>query len=167
MSNPRTEALVYQFRQQSRLWYAATEDMDGEAWTGSPAANNNPAAFHAVHILEARHYATKFIGLEIDNPVPAALRRIKDVAAVEVWPSPEELNARWETIDAPYLAALETLDDEILDTEMKTQIPMEIECHRDMLGFLAHHEAYHLGQWAAARRVFDRKPVMHILAGLD
>ena len=72
------------------------------------------------------------------------------------------MRGRWATVDAPFVDALGSLEDGWLDEAMETVIPMRIRRHLDMLSFLAHHEAYHLGQWGALRTAWGLRSLMEI-----
>jgi uncharacterized damage-inducible protein DinB len=159
--------LIHQFQQQARLWRAGVRDVPAELWQRPPASDLNPLAFLATHILESRYYVCGFLGHKLANPLSEAVQKAKSTAEIENYPTPEQLLNAWQAVETELPRALAEASDAWLLEPMTSRIPMQIERRLDMLGFFAHHEAYHLGQLGSARKALGLPVLLDALRAAD
>lgn len=140
------------FRSNEGLFRAALDGVGVGAWL-ERSGEANHLAFLAVHLTGARYYVVKFLGGSARDPLERyheKARRIDDIAE---FPPPAEVLGAWDEV-APLLdGALVAAESAFLDGDSGLPFPAPGPTRLDALGFLAQHEAYHLGQMGLIRRI--------------
>lgn len=149
--HPLQRTLRAQFRLHDRLLLNCLDGMeDATAVRRLPGGSNN-AAFLVIHLIDARHYLLRLLGLESTNPF-AHLDEVRSVDDLESFPAVEELRGHWQRAGELLGEAFGTLGEERLAEASPTEFPLEDPTLAGALAFLAHHEAYHIGQLALLRK---------------
>lgn len=113
----------------------------------------NHLAFLAVHLTGARYYIVKFLGGSADDPLERYHEKARSIDDIAEFPPPAEVLEAWDDV-APLLdGALLEAEPAFLDGDSGLPFPAPGPTRLDALGFLAQHEAYHLGQMCLVRRI--------------
>ena len=111
----------------------------------------NPILWIAAHTVSVRGSFARGLGLKISPAWARQFARGSQVKDVTSWPSLDEVRAAWDEVHAAFMAQLETITAE--QVAAKTPIAGLDDTLLGALGLAALHDAYHVGQLAAARRV--------------
>jgi len=104
----------------------------------------------ATHLLAIRMGLNTFGGLEEDNSLKHFLG--KNINDIREYPQVEEILDKWNTISPKIQAGLEQLSEQKLGSESPVKVPVKDTTLGGYLGFLMHHEAYHIGQMGILRK---------------
>lgn len=123
---------------------------------------SNNVRFIAFHLLEARYYLARYLGIEAESPFHDVAERIKtlDEAGDEL-PTLEDLRLAWEEVSH----LLESRFQGISEEELRQSSPdawSDIIQNASVLGgiaFLLQHESHHIGQLAFLRRILGLEPL--------
>lgn len=138
----------------TRLFVNCLDGMGEAQALERPGGSGNHAAFLAAHLVDARHFLAKALGLPGDSPFKEALENAKGIDDVDTFPSLDAIRGAWAEVSARLSKRLERLDEEALSSEAPASFP--IEGGDTLLGcltFLVQHDAYHVGQLALVRRL--------------
>ncbi len=149
-------------RLNTRLFKNLLEDVDED--TAYKMLNNrtNNIMFIACHLLDARFYLCRYLGMEVDNPYKDFFDNITEVKDLKDCPPLEEIIYVWEDISKKLLTKIETLNREYLDVKSEKQFPVEDNTVLGGIAFLAEHESYHLGQIGIIRKYFGLTPIKYL-----
>ncbi len=123
--------------------------------------HTNHVAFIAAHVVDARYYLARYLGLELENPFQDLLEDVKTVDELTEVPPLGEIRAAWDRVSGALVERIETLTDEDLAAKSEQQFPVS---DRTVLGgaaFLLQHESYHVGQLAFLRKHFVAEPMSY------
>lgn len=144
-----TAASIY--RQNERMLGKSFEGLTAEEWQSRPNSTSNSLFWIAGHVVWARSRALKFLGTEWSRPwLPLFARGSKPVESAE-YPSLEEIVLAWDDATACLTTALDEASSEALSSAAPEKSPSFDGKVSGMIGFLAFHEAYHVGQIAYLR----------------
>jgi hypothetical protein len=158
--DPRLVTPVALLDLQARLYLNCLAGMSDEQALRRPSAHANHAAFVALHLLDSRHVLARLVGAPAENRYGVILERARGIEDVPAFPPLEALRAEWSALRGPLADRLAGLEPVELDASCPAELPVlriGEGSVLDAIGFLLHHEAYHIGQLALLRR----------LAGLD
>jgi hypothetical protein len=158
--HPLQRTLRAQLRLHDRLLLNCLDGMDDATAVRRLPGGGNNAAFLIIHLTDARHYLLRLLGIESTNPF-AHLDDVKSVDDLESFPAVEELVEHWKRAGELLDEAFETLDGERLAAPSPTEFPLEDPTLAGALAFLAHHEAYHIGQLVRRDEACGLRPTPH------
>ena len=155
---PQIAAAAAMFRQNGFFLPKSFEGTTAEEWNRRPNETSNSLLWEVGHITWARGSTLRFLGVEWSTPWLKEFARGKSATEVSQYPSPEELVAAWEEVSAALTAALESATTETLSAPPPEKAPPSLDgTVGGIIGFLAYHETYHVGQAAYVSRWLDRK----------
>ncbi|MFN2564654.1 MAG: DinB family protein [Gemmatimonadaceae bacterium] len=154
----RVQGLAAQLELHSRLFLNCLDGVSEDAASARPGGANN-MAFIAAHLVDARHWLARLVGLAIDNPFAERLANARTIDELTDCPSVAESRDAWRTLAGPLEAHIETLDAGTLDRPSPMRFPVSDKSVLGTIAFLVHHEAYHIGQLALLRR-YTGSPAM-------
>jgi uncharacterized damage-inducible protein DinB len=146
------QGLAAQLRLQSKLFLNSLDGVSDEAALVRPGDSVNHMAFIAAHLVDARHWLARAVGLEAENPFAERLADARSLGDLKECPSVTEARAAWRALAQPLEARFETVEASILDQPSATRFPVSDRSLLGTVAFLLHHEAYHIGQLALLRR---------------
>jgi uncharacterized damage-inducible protein DinB len=114
----------------------------------------NSLAFVACHVLDARHYLARFIGLSLENPLEPLLARVQSIEEVETLPPLETVREQWRAVSSEVCAVLRALAPRELASPSPQRFPISDVSFGGALEFQLHHESYHIGQLAYIRKFY-------------
>jgi len=151
-------------RLHTRLFLNCFDEVSDETARLRPNEDTSSMAYIGLHMHDARHYLAKFVGLSESNPFEQITASAQTIDEIEIYPSLAEMRTAWLEVTAALDNRFETLDVESLSQPppvMEYSFPFEDESLLGSIGFMLHHEAYHIGQLALLRRI-HRLPAMSL-----
>jgi uncharacterized damage-inducible protein DinB len=151
--NPVVRPLAQTLALNTRLLLNALDGVDERSARIRASEGTNHILFLACHLVDARHYLARSIGLESESPFKAMLDGAKGIDDVKDYPSLEAVREAWKEVGERLSRHLADLD--ALDLEKPAPHAFPIEGGGSLLGclsFLVQHDSYHLGQVALLRR---------------
>jgi hypothetical protein len=147
------QGLAAQLGLQSKLFLNCLDGVSEDAALVRPGDAANHMAFIAAHLVDARHWLARIVGLRADNPFAERLAGARSIDDLEECPTVAESRDAWRALAQPLEAHLEHIDGSVLDQTSQTRFPIADKSLVGTVAFLVHHEAYHIGQLALLRRV--------------
>lgn len=161
-SNELIRPFLQILHMNTRLFLNALDGIgDADAVRRIEGTSNN-VRFIAFHLLEARYYLARYLGIEAESPFHEIAERIKTMDEVgDELPTLEGLRLAWEEVSH----LLESCFQGISEEELRQSSPdawTDIIQSTSVLGgiaFLLQHESHHIGQVAFLRRIFGLEPL--------
>jgi len=132
------------------LFFNALRDLDDDHARRRVAPGVNSAAFIAAHLVDARHYLLKQLGVAHPNPMDA-FGQVRGEDELRALPPLADLRAAWLDVTPVLRAALLALTPEQAAQPEQT-FPIALTGALGAVVFLLHHESYHLGQLGLLRK---------------
>ena len=152
------------FRLHTRLFLNGFDEVSDEIARLRPNEDTSSMAFIGLHMHDARHYLAKFLGQPESNPFEQITASAASIDDIEIYPSLAELRTAWLEVTAALNGRFDDLDPETLSqppSDVDFEFPFEDQTLLGGMGFLLHHEAYHIGQLALLRKI-HRLPAMSL-----
>jgi len=152
------------FRLHTRLFLNAFDEVSDEIARLRPNEDSSSMAFLGLHMHDARHFLARFLGRPESNPFEQITASANSIDEIDVYPSLAELRTAWLEVTAALNGRFDELDFDALSqppTVVDFEFPFEDQTLLGGIGFLLHHEAYHIGQLALLRK-FHRLPAMSL-----
>ncbi len=118
----------------------------------------NPIAWIAGHVVTVRANFLRALGGTVELPWARFFPRGGEVRDEASWPSIEETRRRWDDVHAAFMARLETVT--AAQVAAPSEAPGLDSTVLGVIGLAAVHDAYHIGQLAAARRRYGLERVV-------
>ena len=143
---------------QTRLFNNVTEGLsDTEANTRNSDHINN-IKWVMGHMLDTRLGSmSKFAELPVDGSYRAQFGRGAILDLHAVYPSVEEITARWNEVSPLLSQAIGKIPDDVFASKSPVQSPIADDTMLGMFAFLLSHEAYHLGQLGILRKLAGKE----------
>jgi uncharacterized damage-inducible protein DinB len=149
--SPLIASAAYSFATSTGMMEKSFQGLSTEEWLRRPNGNSNHMLWVAGHVIWARAAVMGLLGQPWSQPwFPLFARGSKTVGAEEYPASAEILNAFAEA-STRLTAALDAATDEALSAPGPERIPSADKTLAGTILFLAHHDAYHVGQAAYIR----------------
>jgi uncharacterized damage-inducible protein DinB len=146
----------------TRLFVNALEGISDEEALRRPNDVTNHIAFLAAHVVDARYFMAREVGLGIECPFKDSIENAKRLEDVSTFPALDALRAAWSDISGRLSAHLESSTAEVLGQKASYNFPIEGgETASGSLTFLLQHESYHLGQIALVRRFLGHEAMSY------
>jgi uncharacterized damage-inducible protein DinB len=140
------------FRMNTRLFVNCLDRVAEEKATHRPNDRTNSMSFIACHLVDSRHFLTRFLGFTETNPLEAVLREANSIDDIGDLPSLEAIRNAWRPIARSLDACLLSLSEEELTAPSTQRFPVDDPTVFGAIGFLLQHESYHIGQMALLRK---------------
>lgn len=151
--------LSLQLRAATQQFRDALGDLSPEHVMTRVNGTTNHAAYIALHVLDARCFMVRLLGGECTHGFEAATEGARGVEDIEEYPSTEEILGSWDEVSELLMHRLEEVEGSVLGGEPPFRFPVDDATVLGALAFLAHHEAYHLGQLGLIRRALKLPPL--------
>jgi uncharacterized damage-inducible protein DinB len=152
--------VIEQFRLQTQLLLNVSGDISEEHAKAHLAGSPNHIVWIIGHVVSMRYLLGSVLGMTDKEPYPELFEGGKGIQEIS-YPSIAQLTTTWEEQSAKLIARLESLTEDDLQVEPPFRTPVKDKTLRGFIAFLAHHEAYHLGQLGLARRYFGYQPMRY------
>jgi uncharacterized damage-inducible protein DinB len=123
-----------------------------EEWQTRPNETSNPMLWIAGHLVWSRSLVLKSLGAEFSRPWLPLFARGSKLADASEYPSQEEILEAWSEVKSELTRAMEDASVEALSAPAPEKMPTIDGTLGGLLGFMAWHETYHVGQAAYLRR---------------
>lgn len=140
------------FNMNAGLLDKSIDGLTLDEWHKRPGDSSNAMIWIAGHIVWARSRTLGLLGREWSRPWLDLFQRGSNPGDASQYPAPEELVAAWTDVKATLSAALEGVSAAVLSAPGPEKIPNYDGMVSGVIGFLAWHEGYHVGQAAYLRR---------------
>lgn len=150
---PKIEPLYEIFRLNTRLFRNTLASVDDASAQVRPGAGANNMAFIAVHVLDARAWMARYLGLDYRHPFEDEFADVTAIEDVEKFPEIETLLAAWTEVSELLDERLPALSMADVEQESQQEFPVADPSIAGGMTFLLQHEAFHIGQLALLRRI--------------
>jgi uncharacterized damage-inducible protein DinB len=148
------------YQQNAQILDKSFDGLTPEEWQARPNGSTNPMLWIAGHIVWSRATTLQFLGAPWSRPwLPLFARGAKLLEPSE-YPTTEEVLAAWSEVKASLSSAMEGATEEALAAPGPEKIPSLDGKMSGLVGFLAFHETYHVGQAAYLRRYLGHGQVL-------
>ncbi|MEM7041073.1 MAG: DinB family protein [Bacteroidota bacterium] len=147
--------LLNMFGMHDRLFKNVTADLSGNV-DQRLSADVNHLGWLAGHLVSTRYFLANVLGTEVQEPHPDLFANGKGIDAEASYPSLDSSIAAWDEITATLATAFQNINADFLDAKAPFATPMG-DTMADFFGFMAHHEAYHIGQMGILRKYFGHE----------
>lgn len=154
-TNPFGGALA----RNTRLFLNCLEGLTDVEAAARPNERTNSLAFVALHLVDVRFYLAGFLGVEAPNPYREMLEDVTRIEEIEAFPPLTELCRVWLEASLKVQRKMDALTDTELSAKSAESFPLTGDTVSDGLGFLLHHESYHIGQLALLRKYVGHEAV--------
>lgn len=146
-------AVIKQLEFQTKLYGNATIGISDNDAIRQMNTNTNHVAWLCGHLVSTRYFLANVLGLNVQEPFPELFADRKGLQKDATYPSQELLTRDWAPISAILMAKLQTLTKEALNEKIPSSVPTG-DTVEALIAFVAHHEAYTIGQIGLYRRYF-------------
>ena len=143
---------VHQYGVSTSLFEMALEGLSEEELLQSVGDDSNPMIWLVGHLASARSSLLNLLGHKHEVPWGGLFARGATVDNAGQYPPMDQMLAIWKETTAALIARFEALSDEQLSAESPRSFPVPDKTIRGAIGFMAYHEAYHVGQMAYLRK---------------
>jgi hypothetical protein len=138
----------------TRLFLNCVAGVSDEDAARRPSELVNNLGFIACHILDARFYLGRFLGMPLDNPLDSVLGNAASIDDVAVLPPLDTVRQHWTAVSADVLACIAALTPGELMLPSPQRFPIPDATMSGAVEFQLHHESYHIGQLAYLRKFY-------------
>lgn len=136
----------------SRLFLNCLADLTEEQALIRPNERTNHCLFLAIHLTDARHFLLRYLGEPSPSPFATLLEHARSLDDLGELPPLAEVTTAWKEATEKLMAVLNSFDVDRLGQASEQRFPVDDPTRLGGLGFLLHHEAFHIGQMALLRR---------------
>ena len=155
----RAQIVSAQFELQTRLYKNVLEGLENNGMKRISQATNH-LGWLAGHLVSTRYMLCNVLGEEAQEPHPALFQNGKGIDSEADYPSLTSCLKDWDAITPRLMNRLKSLSAQQLEAKAPFQIPMG-ERIDHFVGFIAHHEAYHIGQMGILRKYFGKEAMKY------
>ena len=137
----------------TRLFCNCLAGVDDAAAQSRPGPDANNMTFVAVHLLDARAWMARYLGLEYHHPFEEELASVTSIDDVRRFPPLEPIIAAWNEVSEALVGRLRSLSAEEIARESEQAFPVGDRSVLGGIAFLTQHESFHIGQLALIRRI--------------
>jgi uncharacterized damage-inducible protein DinB len=153
---PEFATTAHIFKRNEAMLAKAIDGLTPDQWTARPQESANSALWILGHIVWARAMALKLLGVPWTAPWFAHFARGSKPEDAAGYPAADEVLAAWNELSALTPPAFEAATAEAMAAPAPQPSPSFDGTVGGMVGFLAMHESYHLGQVVYLRRLIGR-----------
>ena len=119
-----------------------------------PSDAVNSIGFIACHVLDARHFLARFLGLQFVNPIESVIGTARGIDDVASLPPLADVRQYWAAVSRDVHACISSLADSELAEISPQRFPVDNPTFGAAIEFQLHHESYHIGQLALLRKYY-------------
>ena len=154
---PELQGFALIFGTTHQLFHRALEGITpGQALQRRDGAN--PILWIAGHVVTVRSSFLRSIGGMVEVPWARHFPRGGEVKDEALWPSLNEVRAKWDEVHKAFMSRLEMQT--AAQVMATTENPSLDKTLLGTLGLATLHDGYHVGQLAAARRLFGLERIV-------
>ncbi|MBD3287541.1 DUF664 domain-containing protein [candidate division KSB1 bacterium] len=142
------------FDLNTRLFLNTLDGADEAVASKRPNASTNSMLFIACHLLDARYYIGRLIGLDCECPFQEIFDKANSIEDFTEYPTLTEIQSGWQDISDKIASRIKSIKKSDLSAPAPFEVPVSDKTIFGFLSFLAQHESYHIGQLALLRKYF-------------
>ncbi|MBK6481721.1 MAG: DinB family protein [Chitinophagaceae bacterium] len=150
---PELNPLIAQLELQTILFHNAVIGISDHDAKRQISTNTNHVAWLTGHLVSSRYFLANVLGLRVQEPFPELFAERKGIQKHADYPDQLELTKDWDTISDLLLAKIKMLTADALNEKLAFPVPTG-DTIEALIAFIAHHEAYTIGQIGLYRRYF-------------
>ena len=148
----RIASSVHQYGVSAYLFELALKGLSEEELLQSVGDDSNPMIWIVGHLTSTRSSLLNLLGHNHEVPWGGLFARGATIHDPSEYPPMEQMLATWKDTTTALMARFEALSDEELSAQSPRSFPVPDKTIRGAIGFMAYHEAYHVGQMAYLRK---------------
>lgn len=137
----------------TRLFRNTLSGVDDASAQSRPGPEGNNMAFIAAHLLDARAWLARYLGVQYQHPFADELAAVTSIDEIERFPALDSVLAAWNEVSAHLRERLVSLTDEEIERESEQEFPIGDRSVLGGIAFMLQHESFHIGQLAFIRRL--------------
>jgi uncharacterized damage-inducible protein DinB len=146
-------AIASILRLNTRLFLNCLDEVTEEQALRRPGDSANNIAFIACHLVDSRHFACRYLGIELVHPFGSRLDDVRSIEDVTWLPLLAETRTAWKHLAPTLEECVAGLADDELRTPSAQRFPVDDPTIAGGVAFLVQHESYHIGQLAILRKL--------------
>lgn len=150
-----------QFDLQTRLFNNVLEEVTDLESDNQLNDKVNHLKWLAGHLTNTRLSMYQIGGFEEDKSFDEFFAHGKAIDKNLNYPTIASIIEKWNEISPKLSNGFKNLPEEMLDSEAPVNVPIADNSMRSFLGFLMHHEAYHLGQMGILRKYIGKEAMSY------
>jgi len=115
----------------------------------------------AGHVTNVRLSFLKLVGETEDTSLDEFFSHGKSINADVKYPTIEVIKEKWVNASDKVESALMNIPERVLASNPPVDVPFGDKTMKGFLGFLMHHEAYHIGQMGILRKYLGNKAMSY------
>ena len=151
--------IASQYELHNKLFKNVVEDLEKEK-ADRPTDATNHSAWIAGHIVSARFFVANMLGVPDQEPYSELFGQGKAIEDGVSYPSLSDQLNHFNDINLKIGDKLRNIEEEKLKEAAPFPLPTG-ETVGDLINFLAHHEAYHIGQLGLLRKYFGKEAMKY------
>jgi hypothetical protein len=157
--HPALYPVTLQFQAATEQFRMAVRGMSMDQGLTRINGVTNHAAYLGLHLVDARCFVVRLLGGTCAHGFEALTEGARGPEDIETYPTLQEIGSAWDRVSDVLMAHLRDADSEALDEAPPFRFPVDDETVLGAVTFLAHHEAYHLGQLGLIRKALGMPPI--------
>jgi hypothetical protein len=150
--NPRLVPIASLLKNSEALLDRSLDGLTREQGLSCFGTGTNPLLWMGAHLATTRFGLAQLIGVDAQRPWDGRFVRGRELGDLASIPESADILATFRRVSDLVATRLSALGDAELDADSPRVFPIEDKSLLGGLGFLAYHEAYHLGQMAFVRK---------------
>jgi len=148
-------SLLYQIlKLNTRLFLNCLCDVDDSVAQKRLNERTNNMAIVALHLLDARYYLCKHLGVPVNSPLKDELARYDSFEDIKEFPAMDKVRSAWSKVSETLMDGFGKLSDVDISKPISDSFPIDDHTLLGGVAFLLQHESYHIGQLAFLRKFF-------------
>ena len=153
-----SSTIAAQFDLHTRLFNNVLADIADNESTKKANDNVNHIKWLAGHLVNTRLMMKDMAGLQADERFTPFGKTLDSSAN---YPSLEVIKTKWNEIAPKLSEALKNAPEGLLSSPSPAESPIGDNTMKGFLGFLMHHEAYHIGQLGILRKYAGKEAMKY------
>ena len=150
------------FNLNTRLFVNALVGITEEQALERISDHNNPVNWLAAHTVGARYGVIALLGKPVANPYEGLFEKFKPFDASLDYGSLAKAKAEWKRVTVLLQSAFSGVTEEYLSAESPLKSPIGDFTNAGTMAFLAHHEAYQIGQIAFLKKYLTSAAMSYV-----
>jgi hypothetical protein len=138
----------------TRLFINCLDGVGDATAQQSPGDCTNNMTFLALHLLDARSFLARYLGVGYHHPYEDSLREVTSVEEMGEYPPLDDVRTAWRDVSDHLTKRFPELRDVELIERSPQDFPVDDGTVLGGIAFLLGHESFHIGQLAFLRRYF-------------
>lgn len=149
------------FKLNTKLFLNSLSNIDEDLGKKLLNKKTNNISFIAIHLLDARYFLCRYLGLKTDNPFQEQLKDVNSIEEMTINPKLDEIKNHWIKLSQRMENKITDLSGEVLKKKSEIDFPIDENSILGAISFLLQHESFHIGQIGFLRKSFGLAPMSY------